>query len=111
MCSDLVSGCITARAMVRCRASNFMRGASYRSREDAGGEEFVGFERLVVDFFEGGDAVVPLEQRGGVTGALDGAILKLPDWIDYRMVVGVEDVFTIFRVAGDVDLRDALGGD
>ena len=43
--------------------------------------------------------------------ALDGAVVELPDGIDYRVVVGVENVFAIFGVAGDVDLRDAIGGD
>src|ERR1700722_4310585 len=108
--SDLVSGCITARAMVRWRASSFIRGASYRGGEHAGGEELVGLERFVVDFLEGGDAVVPLEQRGGVADALDGAIIEFPHRIDDRMIVRIEDVFAIFRMAGDVNLRDAFGG-
>ena len=42
--------------------------------------------------------------------ALDGAIVELPDGIDDRVIVRIENVFAIFRMAGDVNLRDAFGG-
>src|SRR5436305_559964 len=40
--------------------------------------------------------------------ALDGTLVKLPDRIDYRVIMRVQDVLAIFAVPGDVDLRDAL---
>ena len=64
-----------------------------------------------MDFFKTGDAVIPFEQRGGVAGALNGALVQFPDRIDDRMIVSVENIFAIFGMAGDVDLRDAPGGD
>ena len=42
--------------------------------------------------------------------SLDGARVKLPHRIDHRMVMRVENVFAIFGVAGDVDLRHAVAG-
>ena len=38
----------------------------------------------------------------------DGVLVKLPDRIDHRMVVRVENVFLIFGMAGDVKLGHAL---
>ncbi len=62
-------------------------------------------------FIEGWDVVVPLEQRRGRADAFDGASVQAPDGIEHGVVVGVEDVLLELGVAGDVDLRDALGGD
>src|SRR5882724_7513348 len=107
MCSEGVSGVITARVICFWMASRFM-GGSYRFREQRRREELVGFHGFVVDFLEGGDAVVPLEQRGGMADALNSALIELPDRIDHRMIVRVENVFAVFGVAGDVNLRDAV---
>ena len=63
-----------------------------------------------MDFVEGRDVIIPLEERGGVAGALNGAIVELPDRIDHGMIVSVENVFAIFGVSSDVDLRNAIGG-
>ena len=41
---------------------------------------------------------------------LNGAVIQLPNRIDHRMIVGVENIFFVFRVPGDVDLRDSFGG-
>jgi len=62
-----------------------------------------------VNFVEGRDAIVPLEESGGVADALDGAIVKFPYWIDDWMIVSIENVLAIFGVAGDVDLSYAIG--
>ena len=64
-----------------------------------------------MDFVEGGNAIVPFEQRGGVADAPDGVIVELPDGIDHRVIVSVQNIFAIFGMAGDVDLRDAISGD
>ncbi len=44
-----------------------------------------------------------------MAGALDGTLVKLPNGIDDRVIVCVENVFPIFRVAGDMNLGDAIG--
>ena len=37
--------------------------------------------------------------------------IQFPDRIDDRMIVSVEDVLSIFRVSGDMNLSDTFGGD
>ena len=86
---------------------------SSRGLRERGGvrvEVLLSFFGFGVDFVEGGDVVVPLEQGGRGAAALDGAGIELPDGIDDGMVVGVEDVLLVFGVAGDVDLGDAVRG-
>ena len=61
-----------------------------------------------MDFVEGGNAVVPFQQRGGGAGEPDGVGVHFPDRIEHGMIVGIEDVFLELRVAGDVDLPDAI---
>src|SRR5215469_8563892 len=63
-----------------------------------------------MNFVEGGDAIVPFEESGGVAYALDGAIVEFPNRIDDGMIVSVKNVLAIFGVAGDVNLRDAVCG-
>ena len=60
-------------------------------------------------FVEGRDTVIPFKKRGGVADAFDGAGVKLPDRIDDGVVVGIQNIFAVFRMAGDVNLGDALG--
>ncbi len=64
-----------------------------------------------MDFVEGWNVVVPLEKCRGGAGAFDGAGVEPPDGIEDRVIVRVEDVLLELGVAGDVNLRDALGGD
>ena len=87
------------------------RGLPRRELRLSAGQIALGFLGFGMDFIEAGDVVVPLEQRGGGSATLDGARVELPDGIDDRMVVGVEDVLLVFGMAGDVDLGDAMGGD
>lgn len=68
-------------------------------------------EGFRVNFVEGRDVVVPLEQGCGGAYALDGSCVEMPDGVEHGMIVGVEDVLFELRVSGDVDLSDALGGD
>src|SRR5216683_2033289 len=42
--------------------------------------------------------------------ALNRAFIELPNGIDHRMVMRIEDVFLEFRMTGDVDLCYALRG-
>ena len=65
-------------------------------------------QSFIVHFVERRDAVVPLEQRRGVAHPFDGARVELPDRVNDGMIVGIEDVLAVFRMAGDVDLRDAF---
>src|SRR6202030_3343293 len=100
ICSEGVSGCITTLAMVRCRASRFIAGFSYRTGQNAFCQEAIRFQGFVVNLAEGGNAVVPFKKRGRVPDALNGAVVKLPDRIDDRMIMGIENVFLVFRMAG-----------
>src|SRR5271170_8188023 len=59
-------------------------------------------------FVKGRDIVVPLKQSCGVPDTLDRPLVQTPNWIKYRVIVGVEDVLFKLGVAGDVNLRDAL---
>src|SRR5438477_12554810 len=116
MFSAGVSGCITARAMVRCRLSKLIRKlpscerASYCAGQYALGEEAIGLQSFVMNFAEGGNTVIPFEQSGGVADALHGAIIQFPDRIDDRMIVSIENIFFVFGMAGDMNLGDAFGG-
>jgi len=56
------------------------------------------------------DVVVPLDQRGDRAGALDREAVEIPHGVDDVPVVRVDDVRAEIRVAGEVDLDDALGG-
>ena len=49
-----------------------------------------------MNFVERRDAVVPLEQRGGVANAFDGARVKFPDRVNHGMIVRIENVLAIF---------------
>src|SRR5665213_2680874 len=65
-------------------------------------------QRLAVDFVEGGNIVVPLQQRGGLADAFDGAGVELPDRVEDGMVVRIQRVLLKLRVAGHMYLRNAL---
>ena len=75
------------------------------------GEVPICLQGFGVHIVEGGDVVVPLQQRGGGTDAFDCARVQLPDRVKDGVVVGVQGVLLEFRVAGDVDLSDAIGSD
>ena len=47
-------------------------------------------------------------KRGGVAAELDGVGVHLPNGIEHRMIVGIEDVFLELGVAGDVNLPDTM---
>src|SRR5260370_38576601 len=74
-------------------------------------EKSVRLQCLPMYFLKRRNIVVPFEQRGGGTTALDGSAIQIPYLFDDRMVVRVEGVLLEFGVAGDVDLRDPLCGD
>src|ERR1700735_3905515 len=63
--------------------------------------------------FKRGDLIIPLKQCGGWTATLNGALVELPDGIEDRVIVRIEDVLLEPRVACDMDLcntfrRDAV---
>src|SRR5215467_6991179 len=84
--------------------------SSHRASQDALKEKTARFERFVMDFAEAGNAVVPLEQSRRVAHTLNRPVVESPHRIDHRMIVCVENIFFVFGVAGDVNLRDPLGG-
>jgi hypothetical protein len=63
-----------------------------------------------VNFLKGRNAVVPFKQRRRMPRTLDGALVELPDGIDHRMVVRVQNVLLEFRMARDMHLRNAICG-
>src|ERR1700746_1920625 len=62
----------------------------------------------MMDLVEARDSIVPFEESGGFPYQADGVRIHLPNWIEYRMIVSIEDVFLEFRVAGDMNLADAM---
>src|SRR5437588_3400753 len=112
MCSDGVSGCITALAMARWIARRLIgKFSSYSAGQNTFREEAIGFQSFVVNFAESGNAVVPFEKGSGVANALNGAIVQFPNRVDDRMIVSIENIFFVFGMASDVNLGDAFGGD
>lgn len=71
-------------------------------------QEFFGLEGFAVDFFEAGDVGVPFEEGGGRAAELDGVGVHFPDGVEDGVVVGIEDVFFEFGMAGDMHLADAF---
>ena len=63
-----------------------------------------------MNLIEAGNVIVPLKQRWRGPATLDGARIELPDRIDHRMVVRVENVLFVPRVTGDMNLRHAVRG-
>jgi hypothetical protein len=71
-------------------------------------KEVFGFKRFIVDFVKGGNAVIPFEQRSGVAAEFDRVGIHRPNRIEYRMIMGVQDVFLELGVAGNVNLSNAI---
>ena len=84
-----------ALAIDRCKSS---KSARDRTSRNFAFEllllELEGFERFIVNFIKRRDAVIPLEQCGGVTDSLDRVAIHLPNRVQNRVIVGVEDVFS-----------------
>jgi hypothetical protein len=89
----------------------FLCGALGREKDFLWRQILRRLEGFGVNFVEGGDVVVPLEEGCGGADALDGSGVEMPYGVEHGMIVGVEDIFFELRVSGDVDLRDAFGGD
>src|ERR1043165_889701 len=66
--------------------------------------------QLALELFEGGDMRVPLDHRRARSEALDRLRVELPDLGPDVPVVRVDQERALFRVAGEVDLADALRG-
>ena len=76
------------RAMRRCNSRSVITPASHGSVE-----VLLGLERLGVNFVEGRNPVVPLEQSRRRADPANRVLVQLPDRIDHRMVVRVENIF------------------
>ena len=70
--------------------------------------ELEGFERFIVNFIKRRDSVIPLKQCGGGTDSLDRVAIHLPNRVQNRVIVGVEDVLFEFGMARNVDLSDPM---
>ena len=66
------------------------------------------FERFVVDFIKSRNAVVPFEQGRGAANEFHGVRVQLPNRIEHRMIVRIENVFLELRMTRDVDLPDPM---
>ena len=67
-----------------------------------------GFERFIVDFIKGRDAIVPFEQGSRVADAFHRVTVHLPNGIQDGVVVCVENVLLKLLMAGDMDLAHAM---
>ena len=84
----------------------FIASSSHRRNVD----ELLGLARLGVDFFKRRNTVVPFEQRRRRTDALDGMLVQLPYRIEHWMIVRVENILLELGMPGNMNLRDAIGG-
>src|SRR5271156_429472 len=91
------SGRMTAPAMRRCNARNSR--AVWRLGRNGSGfkvfNELIGFQRLVMYLLKGGNTGVPFQERRRFSYPRDGAIVKSPNRIEHRMIVGVENVLFV----------------
>src|SRR6266700_1287928 len=105
-----VSGRKSAEAMSVCSSFNCERertgivlsGRSFELLFD----KLVGFERFIMDFFECGDAIIPFQKRCGFAHELDRVAVHLPDQIENRIVVGIENIF--LKLRENLALRECL---
>src|SRR5690242_2702695 len=67
-----------------------------------------GLERFMVDFIESRNAIVPFQKCGGASHQFHGAGIQLPDWIEYGMIVCVQNVFLKLGMPRNVNLADAM---
>src|SRR4249919_3972551 len=74
-------------------------------------DKLIRLQRLLVDFVEAWDAIVPLEQGRSTPDSLDRVRVEPPNWIEHRMIVRVENVFLKLRMPRDVNLSDPMRRD
>src|SRR5438094_8254319 len=81
-----VSGRKSAEAMSVCSSFHCERertGRVFSGRSfDLLFDKFVGFERFMMDFFECGDAIIPLQTRCGFSVELYCAAIRFPDHLE-----------------------------
>src|SRR4051812_10969044 len=71
-------------------------------------QETICLQCLAMDLVEAGNVSVPLQQGAGGAALPKGVPVHAPDRIDRGVIVGVEDVLLVSRVAGNMDLPDAI---
>ena len=104
-----VSGRKSAPVITRCNCRSLARESILSGgRSELLVSEFVGFERFIVNFVEGRNAVIPFQQGRGATHLLDCVRVHLPDRVEHWMIVGIEQVFFELRMARDMDLPHAM---
>jgi len=64
-----------------------------------------------VHFFERRNAIVPFQQRGGAADQFHGVRVELPDRIEHRMIVRIENILLELRMPRDVNLSDPMRRD
>src|ERR1700751_2508318 len=104
MPSSLRSGRMTARAIKACKSTKRL------GRDGFIRQKMRSFQRLAMNIIKGWNAIVPFQQRGSPTHAADSAGVKLPNRVEYWMIVRIENIFLELGMAREMDLRHALGG-
>jgi hypothetical protein len=61
------------------------------------------FQCLAMNIIKRWNAIVPFEQRSSPTYARDGARVKLPNRIEYWMIMRVENIFLELGMAREMD--------
>ncbi len=73
-------------------------------------QELLGFQRFGVHSLEGRYAIVPFEERGSWSEARNGMFVQLPDRINHRVIVGIQNIFFELGMTRNVNLGHAFGG-
>ena len=71
-----------------CRTEFILRGAL----GELGVTEFVGFERFIMHLIKRRDSIVPFQQCSSRPYQLDRMSVHLPYRIEYRMIMGIENI-------------------
>src|ERR1700741_1516573 len=108
MRSSVVSGRKTAVAITVWSVFSSLRERTLSRGVFKFVNKAAGLEGFGMDFVEGRNAIVPFEKRGGSADKADGVGIHLPNRVENRMIVGIKNVFFELRMAGNVDLPDAM---
>src|SRR5262245_36185384 len=83
-------------------------GAGIGQYVGLGGASALGLGEEVL---EGGNPLVPLDERRDAAEARDGGAIEVPDGVADRVVVRVEEMRAVIGVSGEMELSDPTGGD
>src|SRR6185312_1215337 len=99
----------SAGASLPMPCASAIRGVSSRRQYRRAKKPFR-FASLGMHLVEGGNAIVPFKQSRRGANTPDRVFVQLPNRIDHRVVVRIQNVFRKLGVASDVDLCDTIRG-